>query len=301
MGSLVLMVVAAIWVAVLVPPLLRSRLENRPNSSVMDFRNQLSSLQRAMPTGRTATMRGMARPLAPVSIARPPANARPLRSGVSLAAGSGTTRSASQQAAMRPARSEPARHADPAQRARARTHAREATGGARRPAAPAPAGRDLQKRRRANVLFVLALTAACTVFLAVTAKSPAMTYLAVGTCVAFAAYVAILAQRAPRPVERAVAPRPAEARRVRRAEPVEDWYEEVEPVRSAPVRSRGHRDQRDRRSETVETRRPRHVREGYDPTPSGLVYGEPDLTRNHHRPVRRSSSRGSRSMGWSPA
>ena len=44
MGSLVLLVVAAVWVAVLVPPLLRSRLENRPNSSVSDFRDQLSSL-----------------------------------------------------------------------------------------------------------------------------------------------------------------------------------------------------------------------------------------------------------------
>ena len=39
MGQVVLLVVAAAWAAVLLPPLLRSRLENRPNSSVLDFRN----------------------------------------------------------------------------------------------------------------------------------------------------------------------------------------------------------------------------------------------------------------------
>ncbi|MBA3606358.1 MAG: hypothetical protein H0W46_10410, partial [Acidimicrobiia bacterium] len=65
MASLILLVVVAAWLAVLIPPLLRSRLENRPNSSVSDFRNQLSSLQRAMPPTRTVTMRAMGRPLAP--------------------------------------------------------------------------------------------------------------------------------------------------------------------------------------------------------------------------------------------
>ncbi len=82
MGQLVLLVVAAAWAAVLVPPLLRSRIENRPNSSVTDFRNQLSSLQRAMPS-RGVAMRSMARPLAPSPLSRPAAAGRPpLRSGV---------------------------------------------------------------------------------------------------------------------------------------------------------------------------------------------------------------------------
>ena len=75
MGQLVLLVVAAAWAAVLVPPLLRSRIENRPNSSVTDFRNQLSSLQRAMPS-RGVAMRSMSRPLAPVA-AQPSGGARP--------------------------------------------------------------------------------------------------------------------------------------------------------------------------------------------------------------------------------
>ena len=77
MGQLVLLVVAAAWAAVLVPPLLRSRIENRPNSSVSDFRDQLSSLQRAMPS-RGVAMRSMGRPLAPVA-AQPPGGRRSAR------------------------------------------------------------------------------------------------------------------------------------------------------------------------------------------------------------------------------
>ena len=67
----------------------------------------------------------------------------------------------------------------------------------RSPAARTPVrspAADGVKRRRANVLFVLALTAACTVFLAATSSSPGMTYAAVGACLALAAYVVVLAQ-----------------------------------------------------------------------------------------------------------
>jgi hypothetical protein len=52
MGQLVLLVVAAAWAAVLIPPLLRSRVENRPNSSVTDFRRQLNRLQSTVPVPR---------------------------------------------------------------------------------------------------------------------------------------------------------------------------------------------------------------------------------------------------------
>ena len=76
MGQLLLLVVAAAWAAVLLPPLLRSRVENRPNSSVSDFRNQLSRLQRAMPT-RGVAVRTMGRPLAPSTLSRPAASGRP--------------------------------------------------------------------------------------------------------------------------------------------------------------------------------------------------------------------------------
>lgn len=61
MSKLVLLVVAAAWAAVLLPPLLRSRLDARPGTSISSFRRQLSSLQRSVPGG--APMRSMARPL----------------------------------------------------------------------------------------------------------------------------------------------------------------------------------------------------------------------------------------------
>ena len=46
MSNLILLLVAAAWAAVLVPPLVQSRLRNSPTSSVSNFRRQLSSLQR---------------------------------------------------------------------------------------------------------------------------------------------------------------------------------------------------------------------------------------------------------------
>jgi hypothetical protein len=63
MQPVVLLAVAAVWAAVIIPPLLRSREQNRPNSSVTDFRRQLSTLQRSVPTRTMVPMRGMARPL----------------------------------------------------------------------------------------------------------------------------------------------------------------------------------------------------------------------------------------------
>jgi hypothetical protein len=65
MGTIVLLVVAAAWAAVLVPPLMRGRQDNRPSSSVIDFRRQLSTLQRSAPIRPGSPMRSMARPLAP--------------------------------------------------------------------------------------------------------------------------------------------------------------------------------------------------------------------------------------------
>src|SRR6186997_3122094 len=71
MSKIVLLAVLAAWAAVLIPPLLRSRVENRPNSSVTDFRRQLSTLQRAVPTRTMVPMRGMARPLTQAPAQRP--------------------------------------------------------------------------------------------------------------------------------------------------------------------------------------------------------------------------------------
>src|SRR4051812_403179 len=153
MGQLILLVVAAAWAAVLVPPLLRSRLENRPNSSVSDFRDQLSSLQRAMPT-RSVAMRSMSRPLTQSPLSRPAATGRP---AIRVRPHNGAPVRVTEPPPRR--RPEPVRTHDAAPRAR--THAA-------RSSRPVTAGRDAVKRRRANVLFVLLLTAGCTIFLAAT-------------------------------------------------------------------------------------------------------------------------------------
>ena len=63
MSKIVLLVVGAAWAAVLLPPLLRSRVDNRPNSSVVDFRRRLSTLQRTVPARSVSPLRSMARPL----------------------------------------------------------------------------------------------------------------------------------------------------------------------------------------------------------------------------------------------
>lgn len=46
---LVLIILAVVWTAVLVPPFLRNRRDARPDNSVVSFRAQLSTLERATP------------------------------------------------------------------------------------------------------------------------------------------------------------------------------------------------------------------------------------------------------------
>lgn len=85
MGNLILLLVAAAWAAVLVPPLVRSRLRNSPTTSVIQFRRQLTSLQRGgrpiprngqLPLGSMRSpLRDAARPFAPAARAV----GRPLR------------------------------------------------------------------------------------------------------------------------------------------------------------------------------------------------------------------------------
>ncbi len=46
---LVLVILAVVWAAVLVPPFVRNRRDARPDNSVVSFRAQLSTLERATP------------------------------------------------------------------------------------------------------------------------------------------------------------------------------------------------------------------------------------------------------------
>jgi hypothetical protein len=160
MQPVVLLAVAAVWAAVIIPPLLRSRSENRPNSSVTDFRRQLSTLQRAVPTRTMVPMRGMARPLTQVP-------AQP--------------RTATRQ------------HGHP--------------GSVQRIAAPGPreqhhrqmhlhkvSQREVVRRRRANVLFLLIVTVGITGFLAATTHANAMSWTFALSFVALCGYCYKLAQ-----------------------------------------------------------------------------------------------------------
>jgi hypothetical protein len=47
--AVVLLILAAIWAAVLLPPWIQSRRENRPGDSIASFRNQLNVLERSTP------------------------------------------------------------------------------------------------------------------------------------------------------------------------------------------------------------------------------------------------------------
>lgn len=257
MTELILLVVAAAWLAVLIPPMLRSRVENRPNSSVTDFRRQLTKLQHTATPQRTG-VRAIGRPLAQSPLSRPVASGRPgqpqLRSGVtrqpsrSELAAQGTTSTMPARPTepavdtpryrshgdpsggqRRPAareqqrtsrdrvdgayrRPRPAQHDDrradddftPTGR---RTHG-DPTGERRRPAPaprPAPArksppaqrssgARTPAKQRRSNVLFVLAISTACLLFLAVTTGSTVTLYGFVLAALALCGYVYMLAQ-----------------------------------------------------------------------------------------------------------
>jgi hypothetical protein len=63
--AVVLLILAAIWAAVLLPPWLQNRRENRPGDSIASFRNQLSVLERATPGMRSSDARITRLPHAP--------------------------------------------------------------------------------------------------------------------------------------------------------------------------------------------------------------------------------------------
>lgn len=152
MGELVLLILAAAWAAVLLPPLMRSRMENRPNSSVSDFHRQLSRLQGSVPARATGSMRSAARPLASSHRSQP-------------------------RQAVAPERQR-------------RVHGLNADGSGRRMSSVPPA--ELVRRRRTNVFVGLALGSASLLFLAATTKEVAFVYLFSMTFLALCGYVYLL-------------------------------------------------------------------------------------------------------------
>ncbi len=149
MSKIVLLAVLAAWAAVLIPPLLRSRVENRPNSSVTDFRRQLSTLQRAVPTRTMVPMRSMARPLAPSPLSRPAAPGRPGQMHRAATAAGQRMHIATLDHGGGPHR---------------QAHLHKVS------------QREMVRRRRANIFFMLVLVTAVTAFLAATTKANSMVY-----------------------------------------------------------------------------------------------------------------------------
>jgi len=214
MGKIVLLAVAAAWAAVLLPPLLRSRLENRPGSSVTDFRRQLSTLQRTVPTRSMTPMRSMARPLAPSPLQRPAvtgrsAHVQPGQYGQPSEYGqygqfqrahiaASGERSLARHDRHDRSHREPAytgelqRRYDRTDRAD-RTDREHAPVGRVRPARRV-SQREAVRRRRANVLFLLVAITATTLFLAATTKSSLMVYAFALAFVSLCGYCYKLAQ-----------------------------------------------------------------------------------------------------------
>jgi hypothetical protein len=188
MGTILLIVVMAAWAAVLLPPLLRSRAENRPNSSVSDFRAQLSSLQRAVPS-RGITVRTMGRSLAPSSLSRPAAAGRPgVRGSVRSAP---SPRGQNSFGPPRPTRGDVQRMGEVS--LRTRSHGlRDPSEPVRRPLTEAGNATSVVKRRRANVLFVLVLTTLCAGFLAATTDNQSMVYVFALGMIALGGYLYLL-------------------------------------------------------------------------------------------------------------
>lgn len=188
MPQLVLLVVAAAWVAVLIPPMLRSRVDNRPNSSVTDFRRQLSTLQ----STSTPRMRTIGRPLAPSPLQRPAAAGRPGHPHHRQAALHGATTTRARTASPRPTE----RAAQPTFRSHGGAEAAHRQTHMERPHEPArPTGvRSDVRRRRSNVLFLLVVTTACTLFLAANTSSTVLLYAFALSFLALCGYVYLLAQ-----------------------------------------------------------------------------------------------------------
>jgi hypothetical protein len=225
MTQLVIIVVAAVWAAVVIPPLLRSRIENRPNSSVTDFRRQLSTLQ----SSSTPRMRTIGRPLAQSSpLHRPAAAGRPGHAHHRQASLHGTDSGRQRTPAItgRSGEGHPGTplyrsHGDPSgglERPHRQTHMDRQTHAEREERAQRPdprrrpdrrhndAGasatgtrratgtRTQVRRRRSNVLFLLVVVTACTLFLAMTTSSTVMLYVFTLSFLATCGYVYQLTQ-----------------------------------------------------------------------------------------------------------
>lgn len=173
MSQLILLIVGAMWMAVLMPPLLRSRFDGGAVSSVSDFRRQLHTLQRAQAPGTSSPMRAMARPLS----SAPRVSAPMLRP---------------QPQAPRLIASDGVLGQEPRHR---RTHHTADLPRSHYGAETAfMSSREVVRRRRVNVLYAVVAANAITLFLGLTTGSTAMLYLFSASFLGLAGYCYVLVQ-----------------------------------------------------------------------------------------------------------
>ena len=181
MSKLVLLIVGAMWMAVLLPPLLRSRFDGGAVSSVSDFRRQLNTLQRTQThVGAPHPMRAMTRPLAPS--ARPLAGRAPAQRQAPVRAPQGPRLIASDGVLEHEPRHRRSHHT--AELARRHDGAEAAY----------LSPREVTRRRRVNVLYGLVAANAVSLFLGLTTGSTAMVYLFTVAFLGLGAYCYILVQ-----------------------------------------------------------------------------------------------------------
>lgn len=179
MSKLVLLIVGAMWMAVLLPPLLRSRFDGGAVSSVSDFRRQLNTLQRTQShLGAAHPMRAMTRPLAPAPRPMPGRASRPQAPQVAarprLVASDGVLEQEPRHRRSHHTAELPRRH-----------FAAEA-------AYLSP--REVIRRRRVNILYALVAVNAVSLFLGLTTGSNAMVYVFTVAFLGLGAYCYILVQ-----------------------------------------------------------------------------------------------------------
>lgn len=190
MSKLVLLIVGAMWVAVLLPPILRSRFDGGGVSSVSDFRRQLNTLQRTQgPVGAPHAMRAMSRPLAPAPRSVPgralPGRPMPTRAPMHSAPTRGYQR-------PRLVASDGMLEQEPRHRRSHHTAELPRHHYAAETAFMSP--REVVRRRRVNVLYGLIAANALTLFLGLTTGSSMMVYAFTVVFLGLGSYCYILVQ-----------------------------------------------------------------------------------------------------------
>lgn len=167
--------------AVLLPPILRSRFDTGSASSVSDFRRQLNTLQRTQgPVGGPHAMRAMTRPLAP--------SARPMPTRAPM------SRPAPTRGHQRPRLVASDGMLEEQPRHRRSHHTAELPRHHFAPESAFMSPKEVVRRRRVNVLYGLVAANALTLFLGLTTGSTMMVYAFTVAFLGLGAYCYILVQ-----------------------------------------------------------------------------------------------------------